>query len=275
MTSRIGAIISLEHEEPLEQLTSLGLSVCQLSSWSPDSWSAKTARAMRDELAGSGVTATAFWGGWSGPKAWNFSEGPSTLGIVPREYRSQRTTELKRAGEFAVELGVPAVVTHLGFLPENPSDPEFGPVVETVREIGRYLDSLGLEFWFETGQETPVAMVRVIRESGLTNLGVNLDPANLILYGKANPVDAVGIFGRLIRNVHAKDGRYPTDPMKLGEETRVGEGLVGFPALIEALERAGYEGPFIIEREISGEEQRRDIRATVGYLEEQLARGKG
>jgi len=267
MNNRIGTMARLTADRSLAQVRELGLACCQLVSWKPTLWTADRALATKDESAETGVRMTSFWAGWPGPKVWDFMEGPSTLGIVPREYRRQRVHVLKRAGEFARHLGVPAVITHLGFIPENPSDPLFGQVVAAVREIAEDLQSQGLEFWFETGQETPVTMLRLIEAVGTQNLGVNLDPANLILYGKANPIDALDILGPLVRNIHAKDGFYPTEPMSLGREVKVGKGRVRFPELLRRLEEMGFGGEFIIEREISGEEQARDIRDTAGYLD--------
>ena len=122
--------------------------------------------------------------------------------------------------------------------------------------------------WFETGQETPVVLLRVIGDIGTPNLGINLDPANLILYGKANPVDSLDVFGKYIRNLHIKDGLYPTDGRNLGQETPVGSGKVDFPTLFSRLkDEFGYDGELIIEREIQeGEEQNRDIRDAVEKL---------
>jgi len=174
------------------------------------------------------------------------------------------------AGDFAKALGVPAVITHLGFIPESPVGTLFGEVVEAVRGVAERYQELGIEFWFETGQETPVTMLRLIRQVGTGNLGINLDPANLILYGKGNPIDALDVFGAYVRNVHAKDGLYPTDPMQLGREVKVGQGRVRFPEFVARLAEVGFAGEFIIEREISGEEQRRDIAETVGYLRKLL-----
>jgi len=74
------------------------------------------------------------------------------------------------------------------------------------------------------------------------------------------------VFGAFVRNVHAKDGLYPTDPMKLGQEVKVGEGRVRFPEFVRRLDEIGFTGEFIIEREISGDQQNRDIAATVAYL---------
>ncbi len=269
----IGVIVPFrESGGTFDELVAGGLATCQLVSWDPGLWNEANADAVRDEMHDNGVTPTAFWGGWTGPKVWDFLDGPQTLGIVPEEYRPGRVAELKKAGDFAKRVGLPAVITHLGFIPENPKDPRFGDVVAAVREIAEHLASLGLEFWFETGQETPVTMLRLIQEVGTGNLGVNLDPANLILYGKANPIDSLDVFGAYVKNVHAKDGAYPTDPMKLGHEVKVGEGRVRYPEFVKALGDVGFAGAFIIEREISGEQQRRDILDTIEYLRDLLDR---
>lgn len=271
MRDRIGVISRLPEEGSFaEQVTDLGLKVCQLVSWEPALWTAGRAVRVREQRAEGGVRICAFWAGWPAPAVWDFVEGPTTLGIVPAKYRQERVEVLKRAGDFARQLEVKAVITHLGFIPENAGDPAFKEVVEAVREIALHYQQMGLEFWFETGQETPVTMRRLIEQVGTDNLGINLDPANLILYGKGNPIDALDVFGEQVKNLHVKDGFYPTDPMKLGEEVPVGQGKVCFPEFVSRLGEIGFAGEYIIEREISGEEQKKDIRATVTYLKELL-----
>ena len=110
-------------------------------------------------------------------------------------------------------------------------------------------------------------MARMLGDVGMPNLGVGLDTANLILYGKANPVDAVDILGPHIRAVHAKDGRWPTDPSKLGEEVLIGQGIVDFKKVFTKLHSAGYTGAITIERETSGPQQIEDVRNEKIYLE--------
>ena len=99
------------------------------------------------------------------------------------------------------------------------------------------------------------------------NLFINLDPANLIQYGKANPIDALDVIGDYVRGVHAKDGFYPTNGRELGREVKVGEGKVNFPVFLRELNARGYDGSLTIEREISGEQQLIDIRETQTYLQ--------
>jgi len=96
---------------------------------------------------------------------------------------------------------------------------------------------------------------------------VNLDPANLLMYGKANPVDALDLLGPFVLGVHAKDGLYPTEPDKLGREVAIGQGKVDFPRFIAKLKAVGYKGPITIEREISGPKQTEDILASKKFLE--------
>lgn len=262
---------SLQADRPcFEEVRKLPDRACQLYSWSPELWTDALARRVRREAQRARVHITAFWAGWSGPIVWDLVEGPTTLGLVPQAYRAQRVETLKKAGDFAGALGVPAVITHLGFIPENAMDPLFREVVIAVRLLAQYYQKHGLAFWFETGQETPVTMLRLIQQVGEPNLGINLDPANLILYGKGNPIDALDVFGTYVRNVHAKDALCPTDPMKLGKEVKVGEGRVRFPEFVRRLKALDYTGEFIIEREITGEQQRRDITATVDYLKKLL-----
>ncbi|MBI2438211.1 MAG: sugar phosphate isomerase/epimerase [Lentisphaerae bacterium] len=273
MDNKIGVLAGLQAERScFTQLQQHGVKVCQLVSWQPDLWTGALAEKVRQEADEGGIHITAFWAGWSGPAAWNFSEGPITLGLVPEAYRFQRLQELLRAGQFARRLKVRAVITHLGFIPENANDPVFHDVVVAVRQVAQHLQSLGLEFWLETGQETPITLLRLIQAVNTPNLGLNLDPANLILYGKANPIDALDIFGGLVRNIHTKDGLYPTDPMKLGQEVKVGEGRVRYPEFVRRLKEIGFKGEFIIEREITGAEQDRDIAATISYLNNLLAK---
>ena len=128
-----------------------------------------------------------------------------------------------------------------------------------MRDVARHLAGNGQWLLFETGQETPVTLLRCFETVGEPNLGINLDTGNLILYGKANPVDALDVIGRYVRNIHAKDGRYPTNGHELGEETRLGEGRVDFRALFARLRALGYDSYVTIEREIDGEQQEKDV----------------
>ena len=248
-----------------------GFRHCQLVSWDPQYWTDENAGEVRALTAEFGIEITAFWCGWVGPKMWNFTEGPETLGIVPVAYRAERVQNLLDGAAYARKLGLRDVVTHMGFIPENMSDPNWPGVVAAVKAVALDLKRHGQNLLFETGQETPVVLLRLFETIGTGNLYVNLDPANLILYGKANPVDALDVFGDYVRGVHAKDGFYPTNGRELGEEVKVGEGKVDFPRLLRGLRDHGFDGSLTIEREITGEQQIRDIIDTRKYLNELIA----
>ena len=189
------------------------------------------------------------------------------MGLVPSDFRAQRVNDLIEGSDFAKKLGVANFATHAGFLPENPYSAEYRPIISALRTVVQHCKNNGQTFLFETGQETPVTLRRAIEDIGSDNLGINLDPANLILYGKANPVDALKVFGEYVKDIHAKDGCYPTDGKNLGQEVPIGEGMVNFPVFIEKIKDIGYDGTLIIEREITGEQQTKDILSAKKYLE--------
>jgi sugar phosphate isomerase/epimerase len=158
----------------------------------------------------------------------------------------------------------------MGFIPENMTDPNYPGVVAAVKVIALDLKRREQNLLFETGQETPVVLLRLFEEINTGNLYVNLDPANLMMYGKANPVDSLDVFGSFVRNLHAKDGLYPTDGMHLGKEVAIGQGKVDFAALFRRLRELGYDGDITIEREIKGEKQLEDILASREYMNKLL-----
>lgn len=252
--------INTDVEKEIQKAIDLGLDSCQLGIWNPAlTGSDEFAARVKDILDRTKFKISALWAGYSGPCEWNFTAGPATIGLVPPTYRFQRLQELMQASDFAEKIGVDRIITHVGFLPENPDDPNFNGTVAALRHLCTYMKKKGQFFLFETGQETPVTVLRTIQAIGTDNLGINFDTANLILYGKANSLDALDTFGKYVMDTHIKDGLYPTDGMHLGEEVPAGEGKANIPAIVRRLEELGYDGPFTIEREITGEKQVADI----------------
>src|ERR1700761_8610794 len=255
-------------EETIKRVHDLGLPTCFLSL---DAYIGKFTPALATQfkglLAKYNVTCTTVEVVGPQPLVWDFMQGPTTIGLVPRATRAARIDALKQASDFAKLLGVDQVQTHCGFIPENPDDPLYKETVAAIKEVAEHCAKNDQRFLMETGQETPTTMSRAIRDVGLPNLGVGLDTANLILYGKANPVDAVAILGPHVHAVHAKDGRWPTNPNEFGEEVLIGKGLVDFRAVFTKLHRLGYKGAISIERETSGPQQIEDVKAEKAYLE--------
>lgn len=268
---KIGTCVSFSSmdgmEEKLAALYENNFDSCQFISWSPNAWTDENAAKLKSLLEKYDITVSAFWCGWEGPCEWNFYTGQLTLGLVPPDYRTMRIKNLCDGADFALKLGVTDVITHMGFIPENPYDPNFNSFCMAVKIVATHLKNNGQYLLFETGQETPVAMLRCFETVGCDNLGINLDTANLILYGKANPVDALDVFGKYVRNLHAKDGCYPTNGHDLGCETRIGEGKVDFRGLFKKLHELGYNSYVTIEREISEEQQLTEIKESREYLQ--------
>jgi sugar phosphate isomerase/epimerase len=263
---RLGVITTIANdpEAGVKRVRDLGFPTCQLYAGSFDPGIAKRLRAALDSA---GIEATALIAAGSGPEVYDFYQGPLTIGLLPRQYREARLAGIRNSSDFAKLCGIPAVQTHCGFIPENPNDPAYKEVVAAIREAALYCKQNGQSFRCETGQETPITLLRAIRDAGVDGLGVNFDAGNLILYGKANPVDAVEVLAPYIQGVHAKDGLYPTNPKELGQEVPIGQGKANFPVLIQKLKEAGYRGALTIEREIEGEKQTQDILASKAYLE--------
>lgn len=263
---RLGLIIGIEKDADaaLAKVHELGLPTCQAF---VNEFGGNVAEQLAKALEKYGIEATSIVVGGPGKEVWDFYGGPLTIGLVPRETRAERIAHIKAASEFAKKMGVPAVQTHAGFIPENPNDPLYKETVEAMREVAGHCRRNGQNFRYETGQETPITLVRAMNDVGLDNQGVNFDLANLILYGKANPVDAMEILGPYVQGIHAKDGLWPTNPRELGEEVPIGKGKVDFPRIIAGLKKMQYPGAVTIEREISGPRQMEDVRAAKEYLE--------
>lgn len=200
---------------------------------------------------------------------WNFRQGPATIGLVPKEGREEKIRAYHEMIDFCAMADVPAMHSHFGFIPEDPSSEQYKDFIRVMKDLANYAKERNILIYFETGQETPTTLVRAIHDIGTGNVFINCDLANLIMYGKANALDAVKIFGSLIKEFHAKDGRYPTDPYELGAEVSIPEGEVNFPAVIAELKKQNFQGSLTIERELGGN-QREYIIKTRKYLQSLL-----
>jgi sugar phosphate isomerase/epimerase len=263
---RLGLILGMGRDphDAIAKVHDLGFPTCQAF---VDEIDSVLAGRLREALNKYQIEATSLVVGGPGREVWDFYGGPLTIGLVPRETREARIAHIKKASDFAKQCGIAAVQTHCGFIPENPNDPVYKETVTAMRDVAGYCKRNGQNFRYETGQETPIALVRAIQDVGLDNQGVNFDLANLILYGKANPVDAIELLGPYVQGIHAKDGLWPTNPKELGQEVPIGKGKVDFPRIIGRLKELNYRGAVTIEREISGPQQVEDVRAAKAYLE--------
>ena len=153
---KIGVCVSFdsvsEMSKKFKSLKQEGFDNCQLISWNPALWTDENLEMIKTLTNENGITISAFWCGWEGPSVWDFYDGQLTLGLVPPEYRVMRIKNLCDGADFAKKLGVENVVTHMGFIPENPNDPQFAPFCVAVRTVAQHLKQSGQYLLFETGQ---------------------------------------------------------------------------------------------------------------------------
>ena len=185
---------------------------------------------------------------------WNFRQGPATIGLVPKEERAEKIKVYHEMIDFCAMAEIPAMHSHFGFIPEDPSSEQYKDFIKVMQDLANYAKQRGVMIYFETGQETPTTLIRAIKDIATGNVFINCDLANLLMYGKANSLDAVKQFGSLIKEFHAKDGRYPdpNNPYELGAEVPIPTGEVNFPAVIAELKKQGFQGALTIECELNG-----------------------
>jgi len=254
-------------EAAMAKVHSLGMHTCQIDS---DLLSDEMLNRLGEALNKYNIVVTAMGTDGPGPYIYNFYDGPLTLGLIPRTYRGQRLVKLKAYSDQVKKLKVPAIRIHAGFVPEDPNSELYWESVEALRDIVSHCKKNGQDFLYETGTESPTTLLRAMKDVGLdgplSNQGANLDTANLILYDKANPLDALDVLGPYVKNTHAKDGLYPTGTRELGKEVAIPHGKVDFPKIIAKLKELNYQGPITIEREISGPQQMEDVKRERDYL---------
>ena len=185
---------------------------------------------------------------------WNFRKGPATIGLVPTEERAEKIAMYQDMIDFCQMAEIPAMHSHFGFIPEDPSSEQYKDFIKVMQDLANYAKQRDVMIYFETGQETPTTLIRAIKDIATGNVFVNCDLANLLMYGKSNSLDAVKLFGRLIKEFHAKDGKYPdpNNPYELGAEVPIPTGEVNFPAVIAELKKQGFQGALTIECELNG-----------------------
>jgi sugar phosphate isomerase/epimerase len=196
---------------------------------------------------------SAVFAAFEGESYADFRTVQRTVGFIPpatREAREKRSLEVVDA---ASTMGVPIFACHIGFVPDDHAHPDFLAVRDMVRRICDHAAQYNIAFALETGQETAESLLHFIDAVERRNLKVNFDPANMILYGTAEPIPALEKLAAHVVSVHCKDGNWPdkTKAGSLGTEMPLGEGAVGMDRFVATLKKIGYTGPLTIEREVA------------------------
>jgi sugar phosphate isomerase/epimerase len=193
---------------------------------------------------------------WAAFEGESYADKPTvlrTVGFIPEATRESREDRAKQIIDTGAAMEIPVFACHIGFVPENESNPVFIGVRDLVRRLCDHAARYGMAFALETGQETAPVMMHFIRAVERQNLKINFDPANMILYGTAEPIGALEIMAPEVIGVHCKDGNWPPKDQAnaLGTEMPLGEGSVGMDRFVDKLKEIGYRGPLVIEREVS------------------------
>jgi sugar phosphate isomerase/epimerase len=192
-----------------------------------------------------------------------------TVGLVPRNTRTERIERTKAVSDVARKLAIDSVACHIGFVPEEPDHPEYAGIRDVAREICDHCGENGQFFTLETGQEPAKVLLRFLEDVNRPNLRINFDPANMILYGTGDPIEALEVLGSQVISVHCKDGDWPPvdKPQALGTERPLGEGSVGIPRFVAKLKEIGYRGILSVEREEPDQAKRAaDVRKAIALL---------
>lgn len=269
-----GTLVRLKNAEDaeaaFEKIKNLGFSYCQLV-YKPEKYTDEAAEIIKTAAQNQDCRIVSLFAGYYDTHAkWDMYNDFKIAGINSKKYGKKRIEYIKSAAAFAKKLGVDDVLIHAGFVANNPFSTEYKYMKKCLTKFAQYCKDIGSNVILETGGESPVTMLRLIEDVNLGNIYANLDTANLIMYGFGNPVDAVFTLGKNIRSMHVKDGLPPVTPNVLGKETPIGEGFVDFKRVFEQLDKVGFCGPIIIEREIDGEKQLEDLKKTIEFLNTEI-----
>jgi len=273
VVSPLGVFVSCDFGLGLSlgSVQKLGVPTVHLHAPSRESRNEGLAKRLQDQLKTSAITATCMFVGFEGESYDDIPATKKTVGLVPREHRQERTEEFKLISNFAGLLGIGAVGMHLGFIPEEQNSNTYDELVVLVRSLCEFCAKNSQAIHLETGQESVNTLRAFLKDVGSTNLFVNFDPANMILYGVGDPLPALRELAPYVRSVHCKDARWSEKPGETwGKEVPLGQGDVGMPEFIQLLQDIQYEGPLTIEREIPNEpdKQLREIAAGLALLRE-------
>jgi sugar phosphate isomerase/epimerase len=211
------------------------------------------------------VQLTAGMIGFSGEDYTSIATIRQTGGFMPDADWDQRRKLVESAARTGQRMHLAMVSTHIGFVPSS-NEQGYEKMVVRVRDVADLFRSHGLQLLMETGQEGASELLQFLNDVARPNVGVNFDPANMILYGAGNPVDAVRVLGRHVHHVHIKDATSSSKPGTLwGEEVPFGKGDVNATAFIESLRFGGYRGPLVVERE-AGAHRYADVQHAIGVL---------
>src|SRR5687768_12800694 len=217
------------------------------------------------QLRASGLKLTAGMMAFPGEDYGTIALIRKTGGFVAGGVWPIRQQVMSQSAALAQELGVTKIGVHVGFVPPS-SDPNYDTILKRVCEVAEPLNDRGIQLLMETGQEPASELLQFLNDLKCRNVQINFDPANMILYGAGDPIEAIHTLGRHIQHVHVKDATLSSRPgEEWGEEVPFGTGQVPSREFLDALKSVGYTGPLAIERE-AGADRVSDVRTAIETL---------
>jgi sugar phosphate isomerase/epimerase len=255
-------------------IAELRVPTIQLHAPHPEKRNQESAHQFNSQLSEMGVKCTAVFGGFEGESYADIPTVVRTIGLVPEQTRAGRLEEMYQISDFAKWLGCDTVALHLGFIPHDPAADGYSDIVDVTRKLCDHCDNNHQFLHLETGQETAAGLLEFINQVDRANLKINFDPANMILYGTGEPIEALRQVGAHVRSIHCKDANWSDQPGETwGEEVALGSGQVGMETYLKTLHEIGYTGPLTIEREIPSDPERQ--KAEIGGAIDLLSRLRG
>ncbi len=264
-----GAMFWIGREE-IGELTQLGLRCGQLGVAGGIQLTDALGSQWKRDLDAAQFTLMTVFAAYDGEDYADIPTVQRTVGFIPRDTRDARERRTYAVSDFAARLGAPSIATHIGFVPEDTADPDYTAVRDLVRRVCDHAARNGQSFALETGQERAEVLMEFIRDVDRANLKINFDPANMILYGTGDPIEALRVLAPLVVSVHCKDGDWPPKDVTgaLGTERPLGRGSVGMERFVQTLKEIGYRGSLNVEREgVSHEDWLHDVGEAVRLLE--------
>ncbi len=247
--------------------TQLGLGLVQIGWWDEGF---KNIDTVRQAIGDNGLEVSATCLGFEGEDYSSIQSIAQTGGFKPDALWDARFAKTRAFADFTKQMGVKLLATHIGFVPHDRSDAAYGTMVDRLRKVCDELGERGITLVMETGQESAYDLLDFIAAVGRDNIAVNFDPANMILYGVGEPLEAVTVLRDKINHVHMKDAVWSATPRESwGEEVVLGTGDAEIPRIVSKLRAGGYTGPLVIERE-AGSSRAADIQEGIDLLQSLL-----
>lgn len=254
----------------IEKMRELGLSHLQLAIAPLIGLDLLARQTQINQLREAGITITAGMLRFAGEDFSTIARIRQTGGFMPDDLWAERRETAALAAGICRDYGIKLLSMHAGFIPPS-SGEKYSTMAERIAEVASALEQDGVSMLIETGQESASELLQFLNDLKSRFVGVNFDPANIILYGAGDPVEAVHTLGRHINHVHMKDAKESDQPGTIwGADVPLGTGEVPIAEFLLALKEVGYRGALVIERE-AGQSRLTDIQEAIETLRTQMA----